>query len=317
MVCYNTEVPEFLADFVAYLQVEKEYPNSSIYTYFLELRLFLRYQICKKQERELEDLKQVSIHEIDLEFMRAIQKKDVVSYLAWQSLEKNIKATTKNRKIACLKSFFRYLVEENDLEQDVMTGISSVKTQQRLPKYLNEEQIPVLLQSIQGKYWQRDRLMILLMLVTGFRVSEVVSLDLDSIQQGIVTVMGKGNKERQVFLPEMLGASLQAYLAVRPQVESKALFLSQRKKRLSKRGLQLLTTQYFQGMGLAGYSCHKLRHTAATQLLKSGTNLRVIQEVLGHGSIRVTEIYTHVNSEDVREAFLSLEERYGEKGLLR
>lgn len=306
-VSYKDESPEILYNFIAFLKIEKGFPESTIYTYFIELRLFLRYMICNKNNIELDKLQSVDIKLVNNKFIKEIDKQDVVSYLAWQTLEKNIKPRTRNRKIACLKSYFDYLIEAGYLDVNIMIRISSVKTDKNLPKYLHEENIRDLLLAINGKFWKRDTVIISLMIFTGLRVSEVISLNLDSLKNEVITIVGKGNKERQVYLTQHIMKNLIEYLEERPEVETNALFLSERKQRISKRAVQVLTSKYLNSIGLNGYSCHKLRHTAATQLLKAGTNLRVIQEVLGHASISITEIYTHVNSDDVKQAFVMLE----------
>lgn len=298
---YKEESPPVLYEFISYLDVERGYSNMTIYNYFIELRMFFRYMKCEKEHIPLDSWETVDITSINLPFIQACTRQDIVGFLSWVTLEKGNSGSARNRKLAVLKSFYHFLMVMDYSSDKVMMQIFSTKTPKTLPKYLEEESIEALLSAINGIFWIRDTAIILLMLSAGLRVSEVASLNLASIKADSVSVLGKGNKERQVYLSQSTQESLEEYLAVRPPLEEPALFLSQRNRRLTVRSIQASTQKYLKKIGKDDYSCHHLRHTAATQLMKQEVNLREIQEILGHESIQTTSIYTHVSNEDLRQ----------------
>lgn len=295
---YKELAPAVVYEFLCYMQIERGYSKESVYSYFSDLRMFFRFSLSKKQG--LVPMKTVDISMVDLAFIRTISRKDVSEFLTWLVMEKQVKEPTRNRKISVLKSFFHFLTEQEYLEKNIMTQIKTTKIRKTLPKYLEEGDIELLLSEINGVHWMRDTAIIMLMLSGGLRVSEVVGLNLRSLKRNSISVLGKGNKERQVYLSPKTMESVKEYLEIRPFVESDALFLSSRKGRLSIEAVQKMTKIYLTRIGKGDYSCHKLRHTAATQLLQSGANLREIQEILGHESISTTEIYTHVSNDDLQ-----------------
>lgn len=297
---YKDQAPALVYEFLSYMLIERGYSKESVYSYFTDLRLFFRFALSKKQGLALDEMETVDISKLDLEFIEHISRRDVSGFLTWLVMEKQVKEPTRNRKISVLKSFFHFLVEQEYLEKNIMLQIKTTKIRKTLPKYLEEREIELLLSEINGTFWIRDTAIIMLMMSSGLRVSEVVGLDLKSLKRTSISVLGKGNKERQVYLSPKTMESLKDYLEIRPFVESEALFLSSRKGRLSIEAVQKMTKIYLTRIGKGDYSCHKLRHTAATQLLQSGANLREIQEILGHESISTTEIYTHVSNDDLQ-----------------
>lgn len=299
-VNYREESSPLIFEFLGFLQVEKGCAEKTIYNYFLDLRMFFRYLICMKSLGALDELDQVSIKSVDVNFIREISKQDISSFLIWVAFDRHVRERGRNRKIACLKSFFHYLMDEEHLDKNIMDKVSSVKADKTLPKYLSESEMSELLKVVTDEYWIRDSAIIMLMMVCGLRVSEICSLDQNDILDGAIIVHGKGKKDRTIYFTEEVEDFIDDYLTIRPSVSESALFLSQRKKRFTTRGIQKMVTKYFQKAELSGYSCHKLRHTAATQMLKSGLNIRMIQEILGHESIAVTEVYTHVHNEDIQ-----------------
>lgn len=297
---YKEQAPPLVYEFLCYLQIERGCSKNSIYSYFSDLRMFFRYLRCEKENLPLDQMESLVLIGIDLDFIKEISRNHVSRFLAWLVMEKKAKEPTRNRKISVLKSFFHFLVERDYLEKNIMTQIRTIKIRKTLPKYLESPDIELLLCEINGVHWIRDTAMILLMLSAGLRVSEVVGLNVQSVRSNSVSVLGKGNKERQVYLSNKTLEALRDYLLLRPQIPCDALFLSSRKGRLSTEAVQKMTKIYLTRIGKQEYSCHKLRHTAATQLLQSGANLREIQEILGHESISTTELYTHVSNEDLQ-----------------
>lgn len=248
----------------------------------------------------------VEITSLDAGFMEHITRKDVSDFLTWLVIERHVKEPTRNRKLAVLKSFFCFLEEMDYVQKNIMLQIKASKTRKSLPRYLEEAEMESLLETVNGVHWIRDTAIILLMMSSGLRVSEVVGLNLKSLQGDALAVLGKGNKERHVYLSPKTKDAVEEYLLLRAEVDCEALFLSSRKGRLSVEAVQKMTKQYLCSIGKPEYSCHKLRHTAATHLLKRGANLREIQEILGHESIATTERYTHVSNEELKKVALNL-----------
>ncbi len=244
----------------------------------------------------------------------------------------------KRRKRASLRSLFRYLVKIRYLKRDPMeeyedTSLRS-RVQRKVPVFLTRDEALRLIQAVETYHkrkgvhknsWfeARDRAILLLLLGTGMRVSELVSLNLNSIQydDGIarVIVFGKGGKERMLKLNRSALTALQEYLQVRPtqdvpQEDREALFLNRNKTRISRKGVYEAIQKYVQEANLppkaARISPHKLRHTLATLLLSNGENLRVVQEILGHSSIQTTQIYTHVINTEKDKALDRLDQMF-------
>lgn len=221
----------------------------------------------------------------------------------------------KQRKRASLRSLFRYLVTAEVLDKDPMQAYedASLRTRakKKVPVFLTVDEVQRLLQAVQTYHsrkkttsWikSRDLSILLLLLNTGMRVSELVNLNKNSIQQAgeslRIVIMGKGGKERMLKLNAVVVRALEQYLQERPNSTDEALFLNKNSTRLSRKGISELITKYVREAKLppkgANISPHKLRHTLATMLLSNGENLRVVQEILGHSSIQTTQIYTHV-----------------------
>lgn len=300
-VNYEAESPPLMLAFLQHLQIERAYSPLTVYNYFIDLRLFFRYLRCRQEQIPYDKIATVDIAQLVQGDIQGIGRGDVSAFLAWLVAEKNISEHTRNRKIAVLKSFYKFLLEEEYVSKNIMTRIPSAKARKSLPKYLEPQSMEALLQAVTDDSWLRDTAIILLMMSTGLRVSEVSALNLSSLQTDRLLVLGKGKKERLVYLSPKTLESIQDYLEIRPQVPTDALFLSQRKDRFQVRGIQDMVKKYLHKIGKGSYSCHKLRHTAATQLLETGANIREIQEILGHESISTTEIYTHVSNADLKK----------------
>ncbi len=177
----------------------------------------------------------------------------------------------------------------------------------RLPKHLTLNESMNVLENVESDFPARDFCMLTFFLNCGMRVSELVSINLFSIQEQNLRIIGKGNKERSVFLNDSCMEALQNYMTERQKItvikEPNALFLSRNGSRISKRRVQQIVEYNLKKNGLFGYSTHKLRHTAATLLYQYGhVDIRILKELLGHASLSTTEIYTHVSNEQIEEA---------------
>lgn len=297
---FKNKAPKEVEAFLTYLLIERGYSPGTVYSYYIDLRLFFQFYWCEKNHLPQEKTAEFHFPSLPQEEILSVQRKEVTSFLIWMGTQRQASEATRNRKIAVLKSFFNYLVAMEYLDKNIMTPIKASKIPKTLPKYLTEEEMDDLLQAVEGTFVLRDRAMMLLMMSSGLRVSEVRLLDRGHIGEDSITVLGKGKKERVVYLSPKTKTALQDYGTLRASKTDTPFFLSKRGGRLSVETIQKTMKKYLRAIGKEEYSCHKLRHSAATQMLKKGGNLRAIQEVLGHESISTTEIYTHVSNEDLK-----------------
>ena len=215
------------------------------------------------------------------------------------------------RRASSARSFYRWMVKRGMIQTDPSAALETPKKQKSLPHYLTEDQCYDLLRKCgDGKTGIRDRAILTLFLSCGLRVSELCALNLRDLGEDYVRVIGKGNKERVVYFAGTCRKALDKWLNVREAPEGEdadALFVSNYRARISVRSVQAMVDRRLEDAGLDSslYSPHKLRHTAATLMLKSGVDTRVLQEVLGHASLNTTQIYTHVDSLALRSAALA------------
>lgn len=306
MLCRSS----IISDFLSYLETIKGKSKNTTKEYFYDLRTFFRYI---KQEKKLvdEDMEfdKIDIDDVDIELVRKISLSDLYSYMSFVSRERDNIAVSRARKVASMKSFFNYHANKAKLlEYNPASELESPKIVKRLPRYLNIEESKQLLGSIDGENSERDYAIITMFLNCGLRLSELVNINLNKIKNETLTVIGKGGKERAIYLNKACTAAIERYLNVRKVdgvKDKNALFLSERKKRISNKTVQYIVKKYIKEAGLdpERYSTHKLRHTAATLMYKHGkVDIRALQEILGHESIATTEIYTHVDNQQLREA---------------
>ncbi|NTV90306.1 MAG: tyrosine recombinase XerC [Clostridiales bacterium] len=304
------EMPVVLQDFLSFMQTIKGKSINTVKVYFYDLRLFLRFlKVHKNLADKDSEFDKISISDIDVDLLKTVRLSDLYAFMSYVSNSRDNSYHARARKVASLKSFFKYLsVKAKLLESNPAAELESPKILKRLPKYLNIEESKQLLQSVDGKYTERDYAIITLFLNCGMRLSELVGINLNNIKNENLTVIGKGDKERTIPLNSACIEALKAYMTVRPVdgvKDKNALFISERKQRISKDTVQKLVKKYIREAGLdpERYSTHKLRHTAATLMYKYGNvDIRTLQELLGHESISTTEIYTHLDSARVRNA---------------
>lgn len=314
------ENPEFLNSFLQYSSVILNKSQNSIKEYNYDLANFFKFMANHLGVSSEEDIKNTDIQELDISFLKQITLEDIHSYLYYLKGEYNSKAATLARKASTIRVFFSYITnKEKMLEVNPAQNLENPKLDRRQPKYLTLEESQKLLEvskekTLDGKNrnCERDFAILTLFLNCGIRLSELVSIDFKNIQfdECKMTVIGKGNKERTIYLNKACMKALEDYLLVRPKEGIKpkdedALFLSERLERISKRTVQYTVEKELKKAGLdtTKYSTHKLRHTAATLMYQyGGVDIRALQELLGHESISTTEIYTHVANVQVREA---------------
>lgn len=317
---YRTESPPILRDFLNYNESIQGHSKKTVDEYFLDLRNFFRFlKIEKGKVPRITELEDISIDDVDLELVSSVTLTDVYSYMSYLSRDRaqspNSSSTgyglgpaTRARKVAAIRSFYKYLTSKARLiPENPMTDLDSPKLKQTLPRYLDFDSSVALLESVDGPFRERDYCILTLFLNCGLRISELIGLNLTDVREDSVRVLGKGNKERILFLNDATKAALADYLEVRNSggvIDKEALFISRRKTRITKSAVEKLVKKHLAAAGLDStqYSPHKLRHTAATLMLQNGVDVRTLQELLGHEHLNTTQIYTHVESDALRTA---------------
>lgn len=306
MVAYTNirKNPEILDDYLKYLKDMKNFSDTTIKSYEIDLRLFFKFII---------EYKQYNIYLINLSLFLILKVTvdDIYSFLVYLNYYKNNSAATRKRKLAAIKSFYKwiYLKDPNTKIENPTKNINSITLPYRLPKYLSIAQtkkIQSIFNTENSNYPIRDNLIINMFLSTGMRISELLGINIKDINliDNSIKVKGKGNKERLVYFSDSCKSLLEIYLNTRKS-EEKALFLSSWNKRICKSSVENICHKAFKLMGIGDkhYSPHTLRHTFATIMYdNSNGNILLLKELLGHSSIQSTEIYTHVHSNKIKEA---------------
>ena len=313
------ENPEFLNSFLDYsITILNKSPNS-VKEYNYDLNTFLKFIKIHFHLTKETDLKEIKINDLSIDTIKKITLDDIHAFLAYLTNEYHSKAATRARKVSTIRIFFNYLCSKaNLIEINPAQNLETPKLDKRLPKYLSLDESKKLLDIAShedNRNAERDYAIITLFLNCGMRLSELVGINLKDIDfsECKLNVIGKGNKERTIYLNKACMKALADYINVRPKEgikhdkkhSEKALFLSERKERISNRTVQHIVTRELAlaGLDTRKYSVHKLRHTAATLMYQYGNvDIRALQELLGHESISTTEIYTHVSNEQVRNA---------------
>lgn len=308
--------PGFLNSFLDYTATILNKSQNTVKEYNYDLNTFLKYILYHFKMTNEKNLKQISIRNMSLETVSKITLDDIHSFLFYLTNTYNSKAATRARKVSSIRVFFNYLCNKAGLiEKNPAQNLETPKLDKRIPKYLTLDDSKKLLEAVNDmddRNKERDYAIITLFLNCGMRLSELVGINIKDINfnDQKLNVIGKGNKERTIYLNSACMNAVNKYLAVRPhdnvKYDSKdALFLSERRERISNRTVQYIVKQELKRAGLDTnkYSVHKLRHTAATLMYKYGNvDIRALQELLGHESISTTEIYTHVDNSQIRNA---------------
>ena len=281
--------------------------------YFLDLRSFFRYlKVRRNPALSQTPFSEISILDVDLEFVSQTQLSEIYGFLTFLSggaPAGKAESSTRARKCASIRSFYHYLcVHARQMEQDPTQSLNNPKLRKTLPRYLSLSESIQLLEAVSGPNEVRDYCILTLFLNCGLRVGELVGLNVQDIREDTVRVLGKGNKERQLYLNEACLDAIQAYLVVRPEPKEElrhknALFVSRNKTRLTTRAVENIVQKAVWQAGLdPKYSPHKLRHTAATLMLNHGVDIRTLQDVLGHENLGTTQIYTHISDANMKQA---------------
>ena len=307
-----SEAPALVREFLGYQSTVKGRSPKTVTEYYLDLRTFFRYlKYTNGSVSPDTPFQEISIADVTEEMITSVTLTQVFEYMNFLISERDNHAASRQRKTSSLRMFYKFLTNQKHLMDDSpLQQLESPKQKKSLPKYLTLEQSLELLNAIDGPYKERDYCMITLFLNCGMRLSELVGLNLSDIRKDatVIRVVGKGNKERIVYLNDACKTAIQRYLAVRPHEglrDRDALFISKQRKRISPKTVQYLVKKYLGEIDLksGGYSVHKLRHTAATLMYQYGhVDIRVLKDILGHENLGTTEIYTHLSDKQMENA---------------
>ena len=305
--------PPVIRDFLTYSETIKGKSSLSVEGYYLDLQTFFRYLLFVRGLVDGKaEFEEIDISAVDINLIKTVTISDLYAYLVFCKNERSNNAATRARKTSTLRIFFRYMCEQtHQLDSNPALMLESPKVKQSLPKHLTLEDSLELLNAVDGPNQKRDYCILTLFLNCGLRLAELCSLNVGDIKpDGTMTVTGKGNKERLVYLNDACQQAVKEYLAVRPTnditfTDRNALFISRNHRRISNKTVQHIVKTYLEkaGLGGQGFSTHKLRHTAATLMYQHGqVDIRVLKDILGHSNLGTTQIYTHVSDSQIKNA---------------
>ena len=312
-VLYNS--PKILRDFLTYSESIRGKSSKSVEEYYHDLTIFFKYLKIIRGLTKESDLSQISIDDIDIPLLKTVTLQDFHAYLVYCKNTRSNGSAARARKASTLRIFFKYLHSHlGVIPSNPAALLETPSLKKSLPRYLTLEESISLLNSVDGPNKERDYCILTFFLNCGMRLSELCSINLTDIGgDNALRLLGKGNKERIIYLNKACIDALNAYLVVRPREgippsHANALFISRNKRRLSNKTVQHLVNVYLQKAGLEGrgFSTHKLRHTAATLMYQEGgVDVRVLKDILGHANLGTTQIYTHVASKQIESAINS------------
>ena len=314
------DCPQILREFLTYHETIKGQSQLTISEYYLDLRMFLRFIKLMREDMPISTrLDDISIKDVSLDFIRQITTADIFDFLSYLANDRTanpdsavpeygISPASRARKLSSLKSFYKYLTVRTKLLSDnPVADMEYPKLRKSLPKYLTLSQSAALLQAVSGPNQKRDYAILMLFLNCGIRRSELVSLNISDVYEDRIRVIGKGNKERIVYFGASCRRAIDEYLFERNKKvlsDNRALFGSRDNNRISVSAVHRLVKKNLLAAGLdaTNFSAHKLRHTAATMMLSGGVDVKTVQEVLGHENLNTTQIYTHIESTELKIA---------------
>ncbi len=313
------EFSPLIQEYAAYKLSIQGCSPKTVEEYLLDLRTFFRFLIARKEKIDpfSDAFSAIDVRAIGLAEIKTVRSEDIYDFLLYLSSSRQNQWSARARKIAAVRSLYRYLVHKRHyLEIDPTANIDTPKAKKALPKVLTLEEANRLLDTVEqdrsSPFRVRDYAILTLFLNCGMRVSELVGIDLEDIDSDMLSlrVTGKGSKERIIYLNEACQSALCEYMLERlapkyAHLNEKALFLSRLEQRMSVKTVQAMVYKYLKLAGLEAkhYSVHKLRHTAATLMYQEGhVDVRVLKEILGHEQLNTTQIYTHVSNEEMEHA---------------
>ena len=315
------KLPEQAERFIMYLGVVRGRSENTVSEYRHDLLSFFRYIYAvdnKIDPSDSETLNKTDVSVISTDRIKKIDYNELLQYLSYYKLRKKNNSTTIARKMSSLRSFYKYMVNNGVITENPAAKLETPGQKKSLPKYLTLEESKKLLNAVledkNSKTVERDYAIITLFLNCGMRLSELCGIKLTDLSSDLesVVVLGKGNKERLIYLNDACKKAIADYLKVRPEndvikdEDKNALFISSRfYNRISDKTVQHIVYKYLDLAGLHNrkLSVHKLRHTAATLMYQSGkVDTRVLKDILGHSQLNTTQIYTHISDNNMKEA---------------
>ena len=302
------DLPDYCRDFLSYLETIQNRSPQTVNEYYYDIRMFLRFvKILKFNAKE--EFDEITVKDMDVSVLEKLTLSDFYAYMTFLSRNRGASSKTRARKVASLRSFYKYLFSKVKLiNNNPALELETPKHKKGLPRYLNLEESTKLLDNVESRHEKRDFAMLTLLLNCGIRISELVGINITDYRDDTIKISGKGNKERTIYLNDACRNAINEYMTVRPNdkaVDKNAMFLSERYTRISRKTVHVIVKKQLSNAGIdtTKYSAHKLRHTAATLMYKHGdVDIRALQRILGHESIATTEIYTHLDDEQLRSA---------------
>lgn len=309
------DVPPLVREYLNYTASIRGLSARTVNAYYIDLRTFFAFLLVHRGMLAKDALPEpTQMAAIDASFIAAIDKAEIYEFLFYATKDRSNASATRARKLSTLKGFFKYLTSKtNHLDKNPTQDVEAPKIKKSLPKYLTLDESMELLNNIQSDFLERDYCIITLFLNCGMRVAELTAINSNDIKNDTLRILGKGNKERMVYLNTACLQAIDNLLREKNKIEKlvdkQALFVSKRTgKRLSVRRIQQIVNDCLNTAGLSGkgYSAHKLRHTAATLMYQYGhVDMLALKEILGHANVSTTQIYTHLDTRTLREAAAS------------
>lgn len=307
----SSDNPEFLNNYLVHIKVVQMLSERTVEEYYFDIRLFLKYVYAFYNHID-DEITDVDISDMTSADLNKITITDIYNFIFYTSDERQNSDRARYRKLSSLRSFFRYASRiAHIIDNDPTKELDVPTPKKTLPKFLSLNDSIKLLRTSDDSSSKRDYCIITIFLNCGIRLSELVGMNIKDIDftEKRVKVLGKGRKERMVYLNDACIDALKEYLRIRTdnkKAENEpALFISNQNKRISKRRVQQIVENTLIAAGLdgKGITTHKLRHTAATLMYQYGNaDVLTLKELLGHSSVATTEVYTHLNNEIVRDA---------------
>lgn len=324
-----SSAPKLIKDFLYYEQIVKAHSELTVKNYYTDLRTFFRfYKYRNLPTKELSEFSKISISDITDDDIKSVDLLLAQEFLIFMKNEMKNGPQARYRKAVTLRQFYKYLTTHVHLfDVSPMTNLELPSPKPALPKYLTLEEALEVLSGIETSDQRRDYCIVVFFMNCGMRLSELVGINISDIRKNTssdgsvhytLRVLGKGSKERIIFLNEACVNAYMEYVApdiTDPDIraaggyrcstsKTDALFLSKRQTRISNRRVQQIIEDCFKRAGLdnKGFSVHKLRHTAATLMYQNGVDVRTLKDVLGHENLNTTQIYTHVSNKQLQEA---------------
>lgn len=304
---------QHITEFLRYLTVIQGKAERTRSEYSYDLSLFLRYLKLKDEDLSLMEINNMDISNIGIEYLEKINLEDIYSFLEYCQIERKNSSHGIARKVASIKAFFTYLtLKKKYFKENPTEELETPKIGKRNPVYLTIDEVKKLYSGINKLHYYRDFCILTVFLNCGVRLSELQSINISSVAGNSFSVIGKGNKERTIYMNKSCIEAINDYITLeRPKIkdvkDEEALFLSQKGNRMSAGAIQKMVRNINKKSGLfkKDLSPHKLRHTMATLLYQNGADLISLQQLLGHSSVATTQIYTHVASDTLRNVIES------------